>query len=157
MLVPPGVKTLFFKLHSGTLPVKKWMEDKGLVVPWGSHCFLCKKPETIEHVFLECWDGVFLWDVLQRTLKKELPLEPHGIRYLSVENDDGVPFDLIMLLCLHGIWRSRLAVRHADSDAGEAQEYFRESIISFLELIKARESVPEWLPRIEVLVTMRKC
>lgn len=26
MLVPPGVKTFFFKLHSGTLPVKKWME-----------------------------------------------------------------------------------------------------------------------------------
>lgn len=134
MLVPPGVKTFFFKLHTGTLPVKTWMEEKGLFVPWGSHCFLCKKPETVEHVFLECWDGVFLWDILQRTLKKELPLDPHGIRYLSVQSESGVPFDLVMLLCLHGIWRSRMAVRHADRDAREARDYFRENIISFIEV-----------------------
>ncbi|CAN7995489.1 unnamed protein product, partial [Ixodes hexagonus] len=138
MLVPPGVKTFFFKLHTGTLPVKTWMEEKGLFVPWGVHCFLCQKPETIEHVFLECWDGVFLWDVLQRTLKKGLPLDPQGISYLPVENEGGVPFDLVMLLGLHSIWRSRMAVRHADSDVREAREYFRESIISFVKVHKAQ-------------------
>lgn len=156
MLVPPGIKTFFFKLHTGTLPVKTWMEEKGLFVPWGVHCFVCKKPETVEHVFLECWDGVFLWDVLQRTLKKELPLDPHGIRYLSVENEGGVPYDLVMLLCLHGIWRSRMAVRHADRDAREAREYFRENIISFVEVCKVQQYVPEWLPHIERLLTMEK-
>lgn len=156
MLVPPGVKSFFFKLHTGTLPVKTWMEERGLFVPWGVHCFLCKKPETIEHVFLECWDGVFLWDVLQRTLKKDFPLDSHGIRYLPVENEGGAPFDLVMLLGLHGIWRSRMAVRHADRDMREAKEYFRESIISFIEVHKAQKCAPEWLPCIEKLVNMSK-
>lgn len=156
MLVSPGVKTFFFKLHTGTLPVKTWMEEKGLFVPWGVHCFLCQKPETIEHVFLECWDGVFLWDVLQRTLKKDFPLDKHGIRFLPVETDGDVPVDCIMLLGLHSIWRCRMAVRHAEQDAREARDYFRESIISFVETYKAQQSVPEWLPCIEGLITMSK-
>ncbi|CAN7943218.1 unnamed protein product [Ixodes hexagonus] len=58
MPVPPGVKTFFFKLHTGVLPVKTWMEDKGMFVAWSVNCFLCKKPETVEHVFLDCWDGI---------------------------------------------------------------------------------------------------
>ncbi|CAN7998450.1 unnamed protein product [Ixodes hexagonus] len=71
---------------------------------------------------------------------------PTGVRYLPVENEGGVPFDLVMLLGLHSIWRSRMAVRHADSDVPsvrEAGEYFRESIISFVEVHKAQHSVPE--------------
>ncbi|CAN7939388.1 unnamed protein product [Ixodes hexagonus] len=91
MPVPPCVKTFFFKLHSGVLPVKTWLDDKGLFVPWGVNCFLCQKPETVEHVFLDCWDGVFFWDVLQRTLKKEFPLDPYGIRFLAVEDENGIP------------------------------------------------------------------
>lgn len=156
MQVPPGVKTFLCKLHTGTLPVKTWMEENCLFVPWNVRCFVSKKPETVEHVFLECWDSVFLWDVLQRTLKKELPLDPHGIRYLSVENEGGVPYDLVMLLRLPGIWRSRMAVRHADKDAREAREYFRENIISFVEVCKVQQYVPEWLPHIERLLTMEK-
>ncbi|CAN8022214.1 unnamed protein product [Ixodes persulcatus] len=155
MLVPSWVKTFFFYLHTGTLSVKTWMASKGLFVPWGDHCFLCKKPETIEHVFLDCWDGVFLWDVLQRTLKKDLPLDVHVIRYLPIENEAGVPFDTMMLLGLHSIWRSRMALRHADVDAREAQEYFRESIASLLEVYKAQKSVPQWIPRVEPLLSMK--
>lgn len=109
MEVPTGVKTFFFKLHTGTLSVKTFMEERGFLVPWGSHCLICKQPETIDHVFLHCWAGVFFWDVLQRTMKKELPLNPHGIRYLAVTNDDGVPFDLIMLKGLHSLWRARMS------------------------------------------------
>lgn len=33
MAVRPAVKTFFFKLHSGTLPVKTWLHDKGIFVP----------------------------------------------------------------------------------------------------------------------------
>lgn len=36
MLVGPGVKTFFFKLHTGTLPVKTWLQDKGIFVPWST-------------------------------------------------------------------------------------------------------------------------
>ncbi|CAN7994061.1 unnamed protein product [Ixodes pacificus] len=82
MSIPACVKTFFFKLHTGTLPVKTWMVERGMFVAWGNHCFLCKKPEPVEHVFLDCWDAIFFWDVLQRTLKKEFPLDSHGIRFL---------------------------------------------------------------------------
>ncbi|CAN8002159.1 unnamed protein product [Ixodes hexagonus] len=155
MMVPPAVKTFFFKLHTGTLTVKTWMAAKGMFVPWGDHCFVCKKPETIEHVFLECWDGVFLWDVLQRTLKKDFPLDMHGIRYLPVESEDGVPFDMLMLLGLHSIWRSRMATRHADIKAREAGEYFRESMAVLIEVHRAQQCVPEWVPRVELLLTIK--
>lgn len=60
VLVPPGVKTFFFKLHTGTLPVKTWLEQRGMFVPWGVNCLLCNKPETVEHVFIDCWDAVFI-------------------------------------------------------------------------------------------------
>ncbi|CAN7936962.1 unnamed protein product [Ixodes hexagonus] len=68
MLVPPNTETFCFKLHSRTLPVKTWLHEKGIFVPWTVNCFLCKQPESIEHVFLDCYDAVFYWDVLQRTL-----------------------------------------------------------------------------------------
>lgn len=69
MCMPPNVKTFFFKLHTGTLPVKTWLEERGMYVPWGSSCLLCNKPETIERVFIDCKNAIFFWDILQRTLK----------------------------------------------------------------------------------------
>uniref|UniRef100_V5H822 Uncharacterized protein n=3 Tax=Ixodes ricinus TaxID=34613 RepID=V5H822_IXORI len=149
MAVPPCVKSFFFKLHTGVLPVKAWLEEKGLFVAWGVNCFLCKKPETVEHVFLECWDGVFFWDILQRTLKKDLPLDPHGIRYLAVVNDDNVPFDLVFLVGLHSIWKSRMAVRHAESDAKQVHEYFCEMMRQIVEVWRSQSCVPDWLPVLE--------
>lgn len=133
MTVPGGVKTFFYKLHTETLPVKTWMQSKDIYLPWGADCFLCKKPESVEHVFLDCWDAVFFWDVLQRTLKKDLPLTSHGIRYLSVMPET-VPYDLFFLLGLHGIWRSRMAVRNADVDARSVCSYFVENICRLREV-----------------------
>lgn len=154
MAVPPGVKSFFFKLHAGVLPVKTWMQEKGLFVPWGVDCTLCKKPETIEHVFLDCWDAVFLWDVLQRTLKKELPLDCHGIRFLCVEDCNGVPYDLLMLLVLHGIWRSRMAFRNSDIDARPARQYFCENVRRIIEVWKVQPCVPDWLSEVEKVLNM---
>lgn len=96
-------KNFFFKLHTGTLPVKKFLEGKGCYLPWGTHCLICKLPETIDHVFLHFWEGVYFWDVLQMALRKEFPLNPHGIRFLSVQDEDGLPFDAIMLMGLHSL------------------------------------------------------
>lgn len=124
MCVPPSVKTFFFKLHTNTLPVKAWLKERGVDVPWSTDCILCKQPETIEHVFIFCWDAVFFWDVLQRTLKKQLSISPSGIRFLNVTNDDCVPYDMFFLLGLCSIWRSRMAVRHADVNAKEVRFYF---------------------------------
>ncbi|CAN7996996.1 unnamed protein product [Ixodes hexagonus] len=156
MPVRPGVKTFFFKLHTGTLSVRTYLEEKGIFVPWGTHCYSCKQPETIEHVFLHCWEGVYLWDVLQRTIRKYFPLDPHGIRFLAIDNEEGVPFDLIMLLVLHGIWRSRMRRLHNDADARPARMYFRERVLAYVECLKTQDSVPEWLSRIEPLVSLRE-
>lgn len=156
MPVKPGVKTFFFKLHTGTLSVRTYLEERGMFVPWGTMCYTCKLPETVEHVFLHCWEGVYFWDVLQRTIRKDLPLDPHGIRFLATESDDGVPFDLIMLIGLHSLWLSRTARLHNDEDARPARLYFRESISAYVEGVKSQGSVPEWLPRIEPLATLRE-
>lgn len=155
MLVPSGVKSFFFKLHTNTLTTKTWMEERGLFVPWGTHCTLCKKPETVDHVFLHCWEGVFFWDVLQRTMRKELPLSPHGIRYLAVDDDDGMPLDMIMLLGLQSIWRARSAYVYSDVDARSSRVYFGEYISRYIEEQKLHECVPEWLSSVEPLATLK--
>ncbi|CAN7937033.1 unnamed protein product [Ixodes hexagonus] len=54
--------------------MKAWLHEKGIFVPWTTNCLLCKTPETIEHVFTFCWDALLFWDVLQRTLKKDLEI-----------------------------------------------------------------------------------
>lgn len=103
MPVKPSFKLFFFQLHCGVLPVKPWLVEKGLFVPWSTNCVLCKKPETTEHIFLDFWDAVFLWDILQRTLKKDLPLTEQGMRFLPIENEGGSPYDMFMLLGLHSL------------------------------------------------------
>lgn len=156
MQVPPGVKTFFFMLHTGTLPVKTFMKERGCTVPWGTHCLICKQPETIDHVFLHCWEGVYFWDVLQRTLKKELPLDPHGIRFLACKDDDGVPYDFIMLNALHCLWQARMKGYHCDPDARPARIYFKQCIARFIEAQRMQECVPDWLSRLEPLTTMKE-
>lgn len=155
MFIPAHIKTFFFKLHSQTLPVKAWLAEKGVPIAWTDNCILCKKRETIEHVFLYCWDAVFFWDVLQRTLRKDLPLTPQGIRFLPVEEDEGVPLDTIMLLGLHSLWLCRLAVRHADIDVRPVHRYFVEHVCFMRELYMAQQTRPEWLPLLEELANLK--
>ncbi|CAN8002601.1 unnamed protein product [Ixodes pacificus] len=153
-MVPAAVKTFFFKLHSETLPVKTFLEANGMNLYWSVNCNLCKQPESIEHVFLGCWDALLFWDVLQRTIKKELPLSPQGIRFLTIEREP-VPYDIIMLLGLHGIWKSRMAVRHADVDARSPREYFIETIKWLRECYKKINTDVEWLPVMDDLAALK--
>lgn len=155
MPVKPSVKSFFFKLHTNTLPVKTWLADKGLFVPWTTNCLLCKKPETVDHVFIDCWDPFFHWDILQRTLKKELPITPRGIRYLDTETNN-VPYDLIMLISLHSIWCTRMSVRHADVDVHSVRENFIESVAYMREVYKAHKEPPDWLPLFDELVKLKR-
>lgn len=153
MVIPASVKTFFFKLHTNTLPVKTWMEERGLFVAWNNLCVLCQKPETTEHVFIDCWDAIFFWDVLMRTLKKEYPVTPYGIRFLSVNNEDDVPHDMIMLLGLYSIWRSRMAVRHADVNAQTVSAYFREKVNYLCELYEVENPDAGILPVLQKLTS----
>lgn len=156
MYVQPAVKTFFFKLHTKTLPGKTWLKDKEIFVPWGDHCILCKQPETIEHVFLQCWDALFFWDVLQRTIKKDLPVTPNGIRFLNTDPRETVPLDMIMLIGLHSIWRSRMAVRHADVNALPVRKYFTQMVCELTTVHKTKLPVPEWLPMFEELKNLKE-
>ncbi|XP_077544611.1 uncharacterized protein LOC144157701 [Haemaphysalis longicornis] len=156
MPVRSSTKSFFFQLHSGTLPVKPWLQEKGLYVPWGIDCIICRKPETIEHIFLDCSDAVFHWDILQRTLKKDLPISPYGIRFLPTENDEGVPYDMFLVLSLHSIWKTRMAVRHADVNARPAREYFKESVAFVRDVFEAQSEPPAWMNVLNELVSLKQ-
>lgn len=156
MPVKPSVKTFFFELHCGVLPVYTWLEDKRLYVPWSTNCLLCKRAETVEHVFIECWDAVFHWDILQRTLKKDLPVNPRGIRYLSVGNENQIPYDMIMLLSLHSMWKTRMSIRHADVNVRTVRENFTESIVYVREVYRALAAPPDWLPLLDDLAILKR-
>lgn len=114
MCVSSGVKTFFFNLHSSTLPVKAWMEEKGMFLPWSADCLLWKTRETVDHVFIQCWDTIFFRDMLKRTVKKELYITLHSIRFLPLHKNEELLLDMLILWGLHSIWRSRMSVRYAD-------------------------------------------
>lgn len=97
-----------------------------------------------------------MWDILQRTLKKDLPLTNYGIRFLSVDNEGGVPYDMFMLLGLHSLWRTRMAVRNADVNPRQAREYLIESAIYVREVYETLTEKPEWVPILDRLVSMKQ-
>ncbi|MGZ7253931.1 hypothetical protein ACXWO5_09945, partial [Streptococcus pyogenes] len=76
--------------------------------------------------------------------------------YLAIENEDGLPFDFIMMTALHSIWRSRMAGFHCDPDRRPAREHFKESISRLLEVVRTDECVPIWVERVEALLTMKE-
>lgn len=83
--------------------------------------------------------------------QKELPLTPYGIRFLTADSEP-VPYDTILLLGLHSIWKSRMAVRHADVNARTVREYFIDSVKRLRECYKKINSDLEWLPVLDELV-----
>lgn len=155
MPVNSTVKSFFFKLHTNCLPVKTWLHEKGIYVPWSVDCSLCKKPETIDHAFIDCWDAVFHWDILQRTLKKELPITPIGIRFLPTDNSDGTPCDMFMLLSLHSLCKTRMAVRHVDVKVCSVRENFIASIANLRAQYRAQADPPEWVAILDELVNFK--
>ncbi|CAN7983120.1 unnamed protein product [Ixodes hexagonus] len=72
MAIQPRAKSFFFKLYTSTLPVKAWLHEKGIFVPWTTNCLLCKTPETIEHVFIFCWDALLFFGRVTEDIEKGL-------------------------------------------------------------------------------------
>lgn len=64
MSVQRRVKSVFHILHADTLSVKWWKKNQGIFVPWTEDFFICKTPDTIEHVFIYCRKVIFFWDTL---------------------------------------------------------------------------------------------
>ncbi|XP_077507284.1 uncharacterized protein LOC144116392 [Amblyomma americanum] len=160
MPIRSSAKPFFFQLHSNTLTVKPCLQTKRIFVPWSTNCLLCRRPETTEHIFLVCWDAVFLWDCLQRTLKKDLPLSPRGIRFLPVQNLGSIPLDIVMLLGLHSLWKVRMAVWKVDINIRPARQYFIESILYVRDALKSKNDPPppppEWICIMKELASLKR-
>lgn len=107
------------------------------------------------HVFLDCGDTVFYWDVLQRTLKKYIPLTAHGIRFLRVENSDPVPYDAIMVIGLKCIWLSPMAVRHADINPWPVSYFLFQRIRKISKIYRTFEESPYSLPVLDAPVILK--
>lgn len=72
-----------------------------------------------------------------------------------MEGEDDVPYDMIMLMGLHSIWRSRMTVRHADVGVHPVYKYFVENMSCLKEVYKAQQPRPEWLSVLEALSTLK--
>ncbi|XP_040061752.2 uncharacterized protein LOC120836770 [Ixodes scapularis] len=148
MRVPPTAKTFFFKLHTNTLPVKPWLRDKGIFVPWSVNCRLCNTPETIEHCFIFCTDAYLFWDVLQRTIKKDLYINTYSIRFLPVEDPDTFPADFFILLGMHSLWKTRMIDRNAEPPR-TTKSNFIETCNHVISVLDELGEKPRWYWRLE--------
>lgn len=67
-----------------------------------------------------------------------------------------MPFDLIMLLGLHSLWRSHTAKLHNDADVRPAKMIVRESVGAYVKGVKTQVTGPDWLSRIEPLEMLKE-
>lgn len=122
--------------------------------------FICvytptKPHETIEHVFIDCNNAIFFWDILQRTLKIDLPLNPHGIRFLPPERDFE-QMDVIFLLGLHAVWRSLLAYRHCDVKSPSVHDYFAEMVVKVRDVYKTTDCHEDVISMLDALAHIKR-
>ncbi|CAN7949049.1 unnamed protein product [Ixodes hexagonus] len=143
--VSPSAKSFFFKLHTATLPVKPWLRERGIFVPWSVNCRLCNQPETIEHCFIFCTDAYLFWDVLQRTLKKDLNINAYTIRFLPLDPNDGFPYDLFTLMGLHSLWKTRMIDINADPPRS-TKSNFIETASHVRNVFDYLDDRPDWYP-----------
>lgn len=113
-------------------------------------------PETVEHVFIHCWDAVFFWDVLQRTLKKDIDITTYTIRFLPVSSKDTFPFDLVMLVALYSMWKSRLDIRNENLYPKTVRLHFIDLVTRIKSVYDIQEVVPEWLPLFSSLIDIKE-
>lgn len=57
-------------------------------------------------------------------MRKKVPQNQQGIRHLAVDDDEGMPVD--MLLGITSIWCARSAYFYSDVDARQTRVYFGE-------------------------------
>lgn len=62
-----------------------------------------------------------------------------------------IPLDTVMLVGLHSIWKSRMALRHADVNVGPVRKYFAQTVCELTAVYKTRIPPPEWLSVFEEL------
>lgn len=75
---------------------------------------------------------------------------------MPVERDNDILSDFVMLLGLHPIWRSRMAVRHSDVHRRSEQYYFIEPIRALKVVYITLERPSDWLPVLDVLADLKE-
>lgn len=63
---------------------------------------------------------------------------------------------MLMVVSLHSIWKTRMAVNHADVDARPVRENFIESVVYLRDVYRTQAEPPEWLPVLDELVSLKK-
>lgn len=145
MSIKPNLKSFFFKVHTSTLPVKAWLQQKGFFVPWSTNCRFCRVPETINHIFLDCTEAQFFWDDIQmQVLQRRLHLNPHTIRFLPLRPEEDTPYDVIILIGMFCLWKLRMADRN-EEPLTPPLEYFKIEIHQLKLACMQRLQVPRWL------------
>ncbi|XP_075547648.1 uncharacterized protein LOC142582138 [Dermacentor variabilis] len=144
MYISPCCKTFFYKLHSETIPVKTWLQKKGIFVS-SVNCRLCDVPETIEHCFISCTDAILFWDVLQRTLKKDFDINAHNVRYLLPTADNSAPFGMFFLVGMHSLWKTRMIDRNAETVV-PTRVNFIQMTLHLKQVYDGLDTQPVWYP-----------
>lgn len=107
--VKTAVKDFFVKFHMEVLPVKPWLEQKGFLVPWSTNCELCPVQESLQHVFLYCTNAELFWAELRVVFEADLYPTWEHLKFLeSGRTGHRECYDVLMLLGLYAIWRSRM-------------------------------------------------
>uniref|UniRef100_L7LZK6 Reverse transcriptase zinc-binding domain-containing protein n=1 Tax=Rhipicephalus pulchellus TaxID=72859 RepID=L7LZK6_RHIPC len=145
MPISPISKTFFYKVHTETLPVKAWLSTRGIFVS-SINCRLCDVPETIEHCFISCKDAILFWDVLQRAFKKQLDLNPHSIRYLVPPKSNAMPVDMLLLMGMHSLWKTRMLDRHAEPMVS-SRSHFVQMTVQLKDFYEQLQFQPDWYPQ----------
>lgn len=113
--IPASLNTFSFDLHTGTLRVKISLHEKNKFVSWYINCSLCKAPETMKRVILDCWDAFLFWDDVKRTNKKHLNISMISVSFCRKTAE--LPVDFVLILSLNAIWPCRVAVGNAEVHA----------------------------------------
>lgn len=131
----------FICFHTEVLPVKTWQEKKGFFVPWNLNCALCPTPETLQHVFIFCPNAELFWADLRSKLQVDLYMDWHSAKYLEFgTGPDSKCYEVLALLGLHAIWKSRTDHLLILEGGKPAWRHFEESFMSTTSLVEAAKS-----------------
>lgn len=90
----------------------------------------------------------------QTNSEKRTAHKPLRYSFLAMHRRRGVPADMIMLLCMNSVWKTRMDVRHARVDARSARQHLIESLTYTRDALKHMTEPPEWFQELDALVSV---
>lgn len=138
--VRTAIKNFFTRFHFEVLPVKTWLVKKGFFEPWSTNCVLCPTPETLQHVFVYCTNAELFWAELRAVLRIDLYVGWKSAKFLKFgEQPDSRAREVLALLGLYAIWRSRTEHLEVSENAKPAWQHFVDGFKYVSSLVEATE------------------